>query len=674
MPAAATSRTTSYDANFFAQYSPRSALDIVLRVPGFVLEEGNSDIRGSTAAAGNVVLNGARPSSKSESLSTLLSRIPANRVIRVEVGPGSLYGSEYAGKSQVLNVTLSAEGGFDATVTASARTLRTGAVIPNLTGSATLKQGSSTFNLSAGTQNDDQADEGTDRITDPESGELIEKRRKFNRYRPETPYIAGSWALEQAPDRAIHVNARYSHFSEDFDQVNRVYPVGEPARDDRLFMVAKEPAFEIGGDISRPLAGGTIKLLGLANREKRESLDTILERIDGETVGGVEQGQDLREGETIGRLSWTRADLAGFAFEAGGEAAFNSLDADLNLFVFGEDGAKERIDLPIDHATVEEKRAEFYVKAGRQITDRLRIDAGVNYELSELKVRGDATADRVLKFLKPSLTFDWKTPGGWHAQLPARRTVAQLNFFDFISSAQLSDDRVNGGNANLQPQRAWEFRGTLDRPLFGSGLIKLDVGYDHISMLQDRILTEEGFDAPGNIGTGKRLFATLAIDAPLDRFGLSGTRAEFNTTLQRTRVHDPISDETRDFSNFFPSWQWYVEIRRDAGQWAYGFDVGDRDKFTIFRANEEDINFNGGPFGNAFVEYRPTQRTTVTLELNNAFGTHGIRDRQFTLPNRSFPGPNLREYRERNSHQQFQLTFKRTFGGGTTANGAGQTN
>ncbi len=102
---------------------------------------------------------------------------------------------------------------------------------------------------------------------------------------------------------------------------------------------------------------------------------------------------------------------------------------------------------------------------------------GLNYELSQLKVRGDTTADRSLKFLKPSLTLDIKPGDGWHAQLIARRTVAQLDFFDFISAAELSNDRVNGGNANLQPQRAWEFRVSLDHPLFKTGLIKLDAGY-----------------------------------------------------------------------------------------------------------------------------------------------------------------------------------------------------
>ena len=97
-PAATTtpapSRTTAYDAAFFAQYAPRTALDIAQRVPGFQLDLGATqsnlgsvDVRGFAGTAGNVVINGARPSTKAETLDTTLSHIPAQLVIRVEVGP-----------------------------------------------------------------------------------------------------------------------------------------------------------------------------------------------------------------------------------------------------------------------------------------------------------------------------------------------------------------------------------------------------------------------------------------------------------------------------------------------------------------------------------------------------------------------------------------------------------
>lgn len=669
------SRTTAYPASFFASYAPRSALDIVRQIPGFQLDIGNTDTRGFAGAAGNIVINGARPSSKADDLATVLSRIPARRVLRVEVGPGDLYGAEYAGRAQVANIILTADGGIDGNVTVSARRGYNGKIGPTVSASALIKRGNSTINLAAGTQRYDQFDEGTDKLTDADSGELIEKRRKRNSYYDADPFVSASWAFEQASDKAIRLNGRYEPSIFRLSQWNHVMPVGEDDRQDRLVQKYDRPTFEIGGDITRPLAGGAIKLVGLATRRKRDDAETYFFRTpEHEILGGFEQKVDARQGETIGRLTWSRSNLGGFSVETGAEAVLNTLDSNVEFYEFEPGGERTRIDLPIDNAEVEEKRAEIFVNLGRNLSPALRVDAGLTYEMSDLQVGGDTTAERQLNFWKPSLTLDWKPGNGWHGQLSIKRTVAQLDFYDFISIAELSNDRVNAGNADLQPQRAWELRLTADKKVLGDGLAKLELGYDHISMLQDRILVFDedgrGFDAPGNLGTGKRIFARGSLDAPLETLiGLSGTRLKASVMVQRTRVEDPISGEMRSFSGFYPDWQWGVEMRRDVGKWSYGFSLNDRDRFTFFRTNEFDINWNGGPYATAFVEYRPAEKTSVILDVDNLLNTRGLRLRELYFPNRADPDVALDEFRERNRHPVVTLTFKQGFGGG--GNGGG---
>jgi len=674
-PPALASRTTGYDAAFFAQYAPRSALDIARRVPGFNLDLGNADIRGFAAAAGNVVINGARPSSKAESLETTLARIPARRVSRVELGPGDLYGADYSSRSQVLNIILSAEGGLDGNVTGSLRRLYTGRLVPDGSVSALIRRGASSINLSAGFANNLNHEEGTDRLTDAATGELLEFRRKFNSYHDFNPYLSASWALERASDKALRLNARWSPGQFDLFQRNRVTPSDGPQHDDNLLQDYDNPVFELGGDVTRPLAGGAIKLVGLATRRKRDYFDSYIERngmIENGAVqvGGFEQTQKAKRNETIGRLTWTRQDVGGFSVEAGGEAILNTLDNRTELFTVETDGSKKRVDLPIDSAKVKEKRGEAFINVGRQLNPALRVDAGLRYEFSHLTVSGDAFADRKLQFWKPSITVDWKPGGGWHSQFSVKRTVAQLNFFDFVTVAELSTDRVNAGNENLQPQRAWEFRFTADHPLLGEGLVKVDLGYDLISKLQDRILifdetSGKFFDAPGNLGTGRHAFAQLTVDAPLGRVW-KGLRVRFNGTVRRTRVTDPISGEKRNFSDFFPDWEWNVDVRRDVGAFSYGFVVSDRDRFTFFRTDEFDTNFNGGPYATAFIEYRPGPRTSITLDVDNAANTSGNRNRLLFFPNRAVPQFIINEFRERNRHLNLGLTLKQSFGGGGT--------
>jgi hypothetical protein len=572
----------------------------------------------------------------------------------------------------VVNLIL-VEGGGGPSGNVTVKGIRhfTGKIIPNANGSVTISRGPSTFNLSGDTNRSDYFEKGYDRVTDPATGDQLEYRRKFNDIREHAPTVSGSWNLDEGSNRTANLNARYSYDHFILRQKNHVIPTGDDERNDTLLEDYPTKIFEIGGDVTRPLAGGAIKLVGLATRRNRETTDEYLFRTFDETqiLGGFLQLSKSQRNETIGRLSWTHPKLLGFSFETGGEVAWNTLEDDLQLFEFDEGGDRTQIDLPIDNATVTELRGEFYVNGGRPLTKNLRMDLGLNYEISRLKVRGDAIADRSLKFLKPSITLDWQPGGEWHLQGILRRTVAQLDFYDFISAADLASQRVSGGNANLQPQRTWEGRLSAEHPLFGKGKVRLELGYDLVSMLQDRILVydDEGdaFDAPGNLGTGRRQYADLTIDAPLDRFW-KGLRVKGELMLQRTRVDDPISGDPRDWSGFYPHWLWNADIRRDIGKFAYGVSLSDQRHTTFFRTDEFDTNMNKGfPYTSAFVEYRPSQGRTFTLSIDDISNTGGARHRLIFIPNRTSPEPAIDEFRFRNSHIRVGLTFKQTFGGGS---------
>ena len=674
------SRTTVYQGSFFAQYAPRTALDIVQRVPGFSLDlgatqtqQGSVDVRGFSGTAGNVVINGSRPSTKAETLDVTLSRIPAQQVIRVELGPGDLFGSDYAGKSQVLNVVLSQQAGIDGNVTAAAKRWYTGYINTDIQGSALIRRGASTINVSAGTGRNRQQEEGTDDIRDVSTGQLVEHRRKHNSYFNKDPFVSAAWGVEHGADRAFHLNGRWQPSRFDLFQDNRVTPVGDPQHDDNLIQTYRDPVIELGGDVTRPLAGGALKFVGLATRRKRNDVDQYIQRSglieDNAPIdGGFRQSVHARRNETIGRVTWARSNLFGLSFEAGAEAAYNTLDDKVDLLEIDQNGQEKRITLPIADALVKEKRGEVYVNLGKTLSPSLRVDGGLNYEFSNLTVSGDAVADRTLKFLKPNLTIDWKPGGGWHTQFSVRRTVAQLNFYDFISVGDLSVHRVTGSNADLQPQRAWELRATVDHPIFGDGLFKLDLGHDQVSLLQDQILIvdDQGneFSGPGNLGTGKRDFVTLTLDAPLGRLW-SGLRVKLTGTLQRTRVEDPISHRQRNWSGFWPTWQYDLSIRRDTSALSYGVEFFDNRNITFFRTDEFDSNMNRGVFVSAFVEYRPTPRMAINLSLDNALDTHAARDRLLFLPNRAHPTAVFDEFRDRDQHRQISITLKHSFGGAT---------
>ncbi|GGB40556.1 TonB-dependent receptor [Sphingomonas metalli] len=649
-----------YDTAFFRTFSPASALEIVQRTPGFQLDIGDQEVRGFGQAAGNVVINGQRPSSKSDTINTILQRIPANRVLRVEVGRGDLFGAEFAGRPQVLNLVLTQGGGIAGTVEGTVMRDYTGRLYPAGSASTLIRRGSSSLNLALGVTNDRSTEEGFDRVVTLPARVETEYRRKINRIEEPTGYVSGAYEYNGGANRTAHLNGRLSLDRTILTQSNAVTPASGPERNDRLTQRYKLTGFELGGDYTVPFLDGGLKLIGLATRKDRDDRDRSLLRIDSAVIGGFSQSVVAARDETVVRVIWNRSDLKGWSVETGVEGALNILDSDVNLFDL-DGGVPQRIDLPVDQAKVKEYRGELFVNLGRPLSKTLRLDLGATYEASDLRVTGDARAQRVLTFLKPRATLDWRPGGKWHAQASIKRTVAQLQFEDFISIAELTNERVNGGNANLQPQRAWELLTFVERPILGDGLVRLEAGYNRIALVQDRVPTPEGFDAPGNLGNGDVYVLRGRIDAPLTRLGVKGGRATVYLSYIGTRVEDPYTGRDRPFSGTSPLVA-TASFRQDRAKFAWGIDLEAVMPTRYYRLNEVDEPFSRAPYAKIFAEYRPTTKSTIAVGLDNATGVPAFRRRTFYQPDRRTPLPFLEEFRQRNRHILPYITVKHQFG------------
>ena len=102
---------------------------MVSRIPGFSVSDGAS-VRGFAGAAGNVLINGARPASKDDGVSSVLSRTPASRVERLELIRGSAPGIDMQGQSVVVNVILRNEVSRQHTVMAQVHAFEGGPTNP----------------------------------------------------------------------------------------------------------------------------------------------------------------------------------------------------------------------------------------------------------------------------------------------------------------------------------------------------------------------------------------------------------------------------------------------------------------------------------------------------------------------------------------------------------------
>src|SRR6185437_15536549 len=82
---------------------PNTAMEMINLLPGFTFDAG-SGVRGFSGAAGNVLVDGERPATKSDDLESILRRIPASQVDHIEVIRGGAAGIDMQGKTVLDNV------------------------------------------------------------------------------------------------------------------------------------------------------------------------------------------------------------------------------------------------------------------------------------------------------------------------------------------------------------------------------------------------------------------------------------------------------------------------------------------------------------------------------------------------------------------------------------------
>src|SRR6185437_15390643 len=75
----------TYPASYFTGMELNTAHDMVTRLPGFVFIDTDTTKRGFAGSAGNVLVDGVRPASKTDTLSAVLDRIALSRVDHIEV-------------------------------------------------------------------------------------------------------------------------------------------------------------------------------------------------------------------------------------------------------------------------------------------------------------------------------------------------------------------------------------------------------------------------------------------------------------------------------------------------------------------------------------------------------------------------------------------------------------
>lgn len=595
-----------FEPAFFADQRPNSALDMVNRVPGFAVVDGDGS-RGFEGAVGNVLINGSRPASKNDTGSAVLSRTLAGQVERIELIRGGAPGIDMQGFAVVVNVITKSESSRQHILTLNGNIV---AVNQDLWGGSyqfTAKEGETTWGvtLSDGISLSDANGIGPV-IRRDANGAIIRQETYTNDQYGGGTSIRGNFATPLYGGK-IDLTARYG--VNDYHSIQ--LQTAPTVRRENLFEDDGSSG-EFGAVYTRPLSARMnieSRFIHQFNEFDNFSISrTRVNNVDSPEQKFVSSGN---ASETITRALVRFEKSPALTFESGGELAYNMLDT-VQAFTVGG----VAVPLPSASVIVEELRGEAFGKATWRVRPTLTVEGGLRVEASTISQSGDAEQEKSFFFPKPRLLATWTPMADNQFRFRFEREVGQLDFGDFAASSDLDEENVLGGNADLEPEQRWITEATYERRFWSDGIVSIGLRHDEIVDAIDVIPLDGGLSAVGNIGDGTLDQLAVNILVPMDKFGFTGGRLGFRNTWNHTEVTDPTTGETRAISGLRPS-QPIFTIAQDINSWKLqwgGAYIATLHQFSY--DPDQTSGFRGADYFELWAEYKPTATLSLRAQIN----------------------------------------------------------
>ncbi|HEX7946185.1 MAG TPA: TonB-dependent receptor [Phenylobacterium sp.] len=649
---------SSYPPAFFAGQQVANAYEMLQRVPGFQLDTGDS-VRGYEGAAGNVLIDGQRPSTKTDGLDQILLRIPAGQVERIDVIRGGAPGIDMQGKTVIANVIKKSGGGFRGLFAVANDHLWDGRNMHGMRLELSGGDGKRTWEALAryGYGNDDGGEFGPLVRVAPD-GTVLRRANVKSESDGLQQILSGAYSQPLAGGR-ISVNGRLfwnSWKSEETDRFTMPADLGVANSTDPY----DEFQTEAGARYNRDFGARTkLELVGLRTDYKYHGFDLF---TFGPDVSDFRSRRTTSE--TIGRAVLKHQWSPTLSFEAGAEGALNKLDTHSQDFENGVDTP-----LPAADVRVKESRGEAFAKATWRPAPQWTVDTGLRFEASKISSSGDVVLEKTLRFWKPRVAVSWEPRKDTQVRVRVEREVSQLNFDDFVAGTDFAQGTgVSAGNPDLNPQQAWVGEVALEQRFWSAGAITLSFRHSELKDVIDRgpVFLPNGavFDQPTNIGDGTKDELVVNVNVPSDHFGWKGGLLKGELNKRWSKVTDPTTLTSRHISRLRPL-EWSVDFSQDLPRigTSFGFDLYSGWSQESFRYNYiSDVKLHNA-YLVTWLEKRLDPTVVVRLELRNAT-ERGIR-----IDTKIYDGPRstspllFTDDRDLTPGRSFYFRVRKTFGG-----------
>ena len=677
----------SYDMAYFASYSVSNAEDMVRIVPGgaTILDATASAtvLRGFGSGGTQVLINGRRFPGKSNEIATNLRRIAPASVERIELISGAAQGITTQSSGILVNVVLKPGAAIADVGNWELAGRFNDAGRREADGLVSYTRSRNGWTWKGGVERNvwSPSNMGPVRWSDRTRAEAylyptgqLQESRPQEWHRDHNKWIyTGALRYDFAGGQSLELNGFFQTLDllqQDTTYFTRYGIAGAATLAGSEYHRLEFDGYrllELSGEYQSPLAGGDLDLLFIHHRESQPQLEFRNRFIGTSTFEVSRSVSEVRPGEDIGRLTWTRRLSPRRSLEVGGEVARNTLDQDLAVFFdINGDGRVELAPSPIANVHVQESRSELFATLRLTGGGRTSFEGGVTYERSRITNNYPFNPGTRLAFFRPRLDFrlNGRRSGQW--RLTIEREISQLDFNNFVPKFNVVDSRIDAGNPLLQPERTWDYEvGYEQRVAGGTGLVQLRWYYDDITGNIDKVPLRDPvglYSASGNIEAAHRTGAELKTSLRLGAVGLPDALLSVRFQYQHSAVKDPFNGVQRRVSGDRGN-NYEVSFRHDLRRLgvSYGFTY----KYSGGVVRFSDLLVSSGldvhPTIEAFGEKKLGKSLVLRLEGQNLFGARETQNRTLYAVNAIDGAVSRRDYYDERRDTRFALRLRGRF-------------
>jgi hypothetical protein len=633
-PDSAGTQTQNYfPAHYFDVYVPRTALDMIRRIPGFQIRSGDTGRRGLGQGGANILINGDRLTGKTNPFDQL-DQILASSVVEIHIRDGatlSIPGLSGQVADVIVKRSKTIKGTWEWNPQFRKRlepNLLNGEI--NLSGE-TGRNGALTYAVTLRDYSFRSGAKGIETLRDPD-GTIFERREEIIQNTAPQPGVAINLGWTPKPDHKINLNAEYFlfNFSRSAHAVRT--PITSAGDDTLTFAGSSEDEWnlEIDGDYEFPFLSGKLKLTGVLDRESSPTSNSFF-RTSPDTgfLGASRFDREGEELELIGRAEYAWASQTGRDWQIAGEVAYNELDIEQELFLQAPDTVF--IGQGMNGFNVSEDRAEATLTHSRPLNPKIDFQASVGVEYSALTSdQTDQAVSDSREFVRPKgfVSATYKYDDTLNIRGRIEREVGQLNFFDFIESVDLEDALDRASNFSLVPSQSWLASVEFDKDFGQGNTVRVEFYGAAISDTVDRIPIGTDGDAVGNIGNAYRYGFDIVSTLKGDRWGLPGTELNLTFDWRNSTVDDPVEGFSRRL-NGDKEIYYEAAFRHDIPNtdWAYGAYMEryiSAEAYRLFSISQNGVD---KPYVSVFVEHKDVAGMTLNVNLGNLIDQEEFFDR-----------------------------------------------